>query len=88
MSFETQENNWTDFLSFMENRCSRVEFENWIAPIKYMAGSEPITLQVPNIFVQEYLLDNYKEALSSFFPKDKKGEPLISFLIKEGKISQ
>ena len=84
MTLETKDDTWSDFLSFMENRCSRAEFENWIAPIKYVGNSDPITLQVPNVFVQEYLLDNYKEALTSFFPKDKKGEPLISFLIKEG----
>lgn len=84
MSLETKEDTWSDFLSFMENRCSRAEFENWIAPIKYVNDSDPITLQVPNVFVQEYLLDNYKDALTSFFPKDKKGKPLISFLIKEG----
>ena len=84
MSLETKEDTWSDFLSFMENRCSKAEFENWIAPIEYVGNSDPITLQVPNVFVQEYLLDNYKEALTSFFPKDKKGHPLISFLIKEG----
>lgn len=83
MSLETKEGTWSDFLSFMENRCSRAEYENWIAPIECVGSSNPITLQVPNVFVQEYLLDNYKEALTSFFSKDKKGEPLISFLIKE-----
>lgn len=84
MSLETKEDTWADFLSFMENRCSRTEFANWIAPIKCVDDSDSLTLEVPNIFVQEYLLENYKEALSSFFPTDKKGEPLISFLIKEG----
>lgn len=84
MSLDTKEDTWSDFLSFMENRCSRAEFENWIAPIKYVSNSDPITLQVPNVFVQEYLLDNYEAALTSFFPQDKKGKPLISFLIKEG----
>ncbi|MCP5505280.1 MAG: chromosomal replication initiator protein DnaA [Chlamydiales bacterium] len=84
MSLETKEDTWSDFLSFMENRCSRAEFENWIAPIKCVEGSDELKLEVPNVFVQEYLLENYKEALSSFFPTDKKGEPLISFLIREG----
>lgn len=84
MSLETKEDTWTDFLSFMKRLCSKAEFANWIAPIEYMGNSDPITLQVPNVFVQEYLLDNYKEALTSFFPIDKKGEPLISFLIKAG----
>lgn len=84
MSLGTQKDLWSDFLSFMQQRCSRVEFENWIAPIVWIQDSDPITLQVPNVFVQQYLLDNYQEALTSFFPKDKKGNPLISFLIKEG----
>lgn len=84
MSLETKEDTWSDFLSFMENRCSRTEFENWIAPIKRVEGSDELKLEVPNVFVQEYLLENYKEALSSFFPTDRKGEPLISFLIREG----
>ncbi|MBF5059306.1 Chromosomal replication initiator protein DnaA 1 [Candidatus Neptunochlamydia vexilliferae] len=83
MSAQIAEDVWSNFVSFMENRCSRAEFENWIAPIEYVDGSDPVTLQVPNVFVQQYLLDNYKETLNNFFPKDKKGEPLISFLIKE-----
>ncbi len=83
MSLETVESPWSDFLSFMETNCSKAEFANWIAPIECVGDSVPITLQVPNVFVQEYLLENYKEALGSFFTKDKKGEPLISFLIKE-----
>ena len=69
----------------MQNRCSRAEFENWIAPIECIPNNEEMTLQVPNVFVQQYLLDNYEEALASFFPTDKKGKPLISFLVKEGK---
>ncbi|NGX50891.1 MAG: Chromosomal replication initiator protein DnaA [Chlamydiae bacterium] len=81
---ETKETLWSEFLSFMQNRCTRTEYENWIAPIQCIEESDSITLQVPNIFVQEYLLDNYHEALTSFFPKDKKGQPLITFLIKEG----
>jgi len=84
MTLETKEDTWSEFLSFMQNRCSRAEFENWIAPIKCVEESDPITLQVPNVFVQQYLLDNYEETLASFFPKDSKGKPLISFLIKEG----
>ncbi|NRA89729.1 MAG: chromosomal replication initiator protein DnaA [Simkaniaceae bacterium] len=84
MTVDTKEDTWSEFLSFMQNRCTRAEFENWIAPIKCIENSDPVTLQVPNVFVQQYLLDNYEEALSSFFPKDNKGKPLISFLIKEG----
>ncbi|MCB1115227.1 MAG: chromosomal replication initiator protein DnaA [Chlamydiia bacterium] len=88
MSLDTKEATWSDFLSFMENRCTRAEFKNWIAPIACVDETEELTLEVPNVFVQQYLLDNYSEALASFFPKNKKGEPLINFLIKEGEKKQ
>ena len=84
MPLEIQEEPWSEFISFMQNRCTRAEFENWIAPVSCVQTSDPITLEVPNVFVQQYLLDNYQEALASFFPKDAKGKPLITFRIKEG----
>lgn len=83
MTLETKKDAWSDFLSFMQNRCSRAEYENWIAPIQCIENSPAITLQVPNVFVQQYLLDNYNEALTSFFPTDKKGQPILNFLVKE-----
>jgi len=76
---------WSNFLAFMRDQCSRAEYENWIAPIRYVEGHDPIALQVPNVFVQGYLLENYYEALTSFFPRDKKGKPLITFLVEESK---
>lgn len=77
-------NGWEQFLDFLENRCSSVEFENWIAPIRLIeAAQEEITLEVPNIFVQEYLLDNFKELLANFLPLRRTGDPAIRFLIAE-----
>lgn len=83
MEENTKKDAWLDFRSFMQNQCSRVEYENWIAPIQCIKTDHPTTLQVPNVFVQEYLLENYREVLTSFFPKDKNGHPSITFLIKE-----
>ncbi|MCB1084717.1 MAG: chromosomal replication initiator protein DnaA [Chlamydiia bacterium] len=82
MALELAEDVWTDFLSFMEHRCSKVEYKNWIAPI-FCLNTDPLTLQVPNVFVQQYLIENYAEALASFFPVDKKGTPVIQFVVKE-----
>lgn len=79
-----RQNGWMQFLEFMKKRCSPTEFQNWIAPIKFTkATNEEISLEVPNIFVKEYLLDNYKKELSSFFPLNEKGEIAISFVIAE-----
>lgn len=70
------ENTWDQFLALMQKRCNSSEFENWIAPIKVLdCTEEQITLEVPNIFVQEYLLDNYKKDLTDLVP------PKIVFVV-------
>ncbi|MBI3211106.1 MAG: chromosomal replication initiator protein DnaA [Simkania negevensis] len=86
MDIKENETVWTQFLAFLQKRCSAVEYANWIEPIQLLSiSNEHLCLEVPNIFVQEYLLDNYKEALLSFFPTSSKEGPKISFEIKEGK---
>ena len=73
---------WTLFLNFIEERCSSTEFENWISPIKVVESTvNKITLEVPNIFVQQYLLDNYKKDLAQFVPTLASGEPAVEFVI-------
>lgn len=75
-------NGWVQFVDFIQNRCSGAEFENWIAPIQLLhVSTDEITLQVPNIFVQEYLLENFKETLAHFLPLRHTGEPAICFQI-------
>lgn len=75
---------WDQFLEFVKKRCSLTAFENWIAPIKVVdCSSEKLILEVPNIFVKAYLLDNYKKDLLAFVPVRLDGEPAIEFVIKE-----
>ncbi len=77
---------WSQFLQYIEERCSSAEFENWLAPVRVLdASAEEITLEVPNIFVREYLLDNYKRDLIAFLPTRISGEPAIVFKIAEAK---
>ena len=77
---------WDLFLEFIEERCSSTEFENWISPIKVLESSvDKLKLEVPNIFVQQYLLDNYKKDLVQFIPTLPSGEPSIEFVIAEVK---
>ncbi len=80
-----KKNNWHEFLEFMQKRMNATEFENWLAPIHVLQITpDEVVLEVPNIFVREYLLENYKEALLNFFPACK-GEPCIDFIVKEEK---
>ena len=73
---------WTQFLQFVKTRCSLTAFGNWLAPIRVIKSTpEEITLEVPNIFVQEYLLSNYKQDLCAFLPVNALGEPAIRFVL-------
>lgn len=79
-------NGWIQFIEFIESRCSAVEFQNWIAPIRLIeASSEKILLEVPNVYVQDYLLDNFKEVLCNFLPLLPSGEPAIQFFTATSK---
>lgn len=74
---------WTQFLESVRMRCSKTAFENWISPIVVVESTEEsITLEIPNVFVREYLLTNYRQELCAFLPLGPEGEPCIHFLIK------
>lgn len=76
---------WTQFLGHIQQKCSATEYKNWIAPIKILnKANDEIVLEVPNIFVQQYLLDNYKEDLFVFFPKE---ELPIKFMIAKNQVA-
>lgn len=81
---------WSTFLEFAEEKCSATEYENWLAPIKVVeVTAEQIVLSVPNIFVKEYLLSNFKKDLAAFLPLLPSGELAIRFVIEEpGKSAQ
>lgn len=73
---------WTQFLQFVKTRCSATAFGNWFSSISVVeATTEEIVLEVPNIFVKEYLLTNYKKDLCAFLPVDIQGEPAVKFII-------
>lgn len=84
MQTNTHQEIWAAFLARLEECCSATEFQNWIAPIKVSEQSaEELVLEVPNIFVQEYLLENYKKDLAAFIPLKANGEIALRFLIVE-----
>ncbi len=79
---ETCDDVWTLFLDFVKTRCSATAFGNWLSPIKVLECTpEKIVLEIPNIFVKEYLLSNYKTELCSFLPIGADGEPAVTFVI-------
>ena len=73
---------WTQFLEYAKTKCSTTAFSNWLSPIEVLEVKDHgIILQIPNIFVKEYLLSNYKKELCAFLPTTVSGEPAIEFVI-------
>ncbi len=85
MQEKSMQSLWSEFLQFMKTRCTPVEYANWITPIQIDSSSEMPTLIVQNVFMREYLLDNYKDELIQFFGADCKGHPKIFFCVQEPK---
>lgn len=84
MLTKTPQEAWAQFLAHIEQKCSISEFENWFAPIRVKEnGQEELCLEVPNLFVQEYLIDNYKKDLSLFLPSKNSGDLALTFVIAE-----
>ncbi|MBS0648616.1 MAG: chromosomal replication initiator protein DnaA [Verrucomicrobia bacterium] len=84
MLTKNQADIWSDFLAYIEERCSAAEFQNWIAPIQVAdSATDELVLLVPNIFVQEYLLQNYKKDLAGFIPLKTNGDLALKFVIAE-----
>lgn len=88
MLTKTPKQSWEEFVDCIQDFCSATEFHNWIAPITVSPEStESLILEVPNIFVQEYLLSNYDKQLRNFLPIDAKGKLLVEFRLAKGEKS-
>jgi len=73
---------WSDFIAFVKGKMTPAAYGNWLAPIVFIEGTdEEIHLEIPNIFVKEYLLSNFKQDLISFLPVLDDGTPAIKFTI-------
>ncbi len=84
MLLQDAQSMWSQFLEYTKKRCSPTAYENWLVPIRVLESTgDELVLEVPNIFVQEYLLDNYGEDLRAFVPVRGSGEPAIQFVVQE-----
>ena len=83
MLLATHQESWSQFLDAIQSRTTKAAFGNWLSPIRVLETeeSEALVLEVPNIFVKEYLLSHYKKELIAFVPVDSRGEPMIEFVV-------
>lgn len=84
MTLSVQSQVWAQFLEVAKKRTSTTAFMNWLSPIEVLEETqESISLLIPNIFVKEYILSNFKEDLLTFVPRDEDGEPNIRFIVQK-----
>lgn len=75
---------WVQFLEYAKSQTSLSAYHNWLSPIEVISWSEKLlTLRVPNIFVKEYLLSNFKKDLLTYLPALPSGEPAVEFIIQK-----
>lgn len=73
---------WDQFLLFAKKHCSATAYRNWLEPIRVLESSdERVVLEIPNVFVKEYLLSNYKKDLQAFLPINSDNELSIMWMI-------
>jgi chromosomal replication initiator protein len=57
---------WATALGEIKERVGRQNFETWIKPVRFLAGSRnEITLEVPNKFFRDWLTENYLHQIES-----------------------
>ena len=82
MSSQASPDPWNQFLLFAKQHCSVTAFGNWLEPIRVLESSdEKVILEIPNVFVKEYLLSNYQKDLHAFLPVNKDGELALEFVM-------
>jgi chromosomal replication initiator protein len=73
---------WIQFLELLQKKSSPAEYQNWLSLIRFVSSSETtLTLEVPNIFVKEYFIDNYKDELLAFLPATVDRDEALEFVI-------
>lgn len=80
-TFDVKET-WGQFLQFVKKKCSPATFGNWFSPIRLLDSTpDEVVLEVPNVFVQDYLMENFRSDLLAFLPANASGDPAIRFVI-------
>ena len=83
MTTQALQEGWLELMDFLKAKCSPTEFQNWLSLIQLIEIREQkLILEVPNVFVQEYFLENYKSDLMTFLPMYK-GKLPLEFVIMD-----
>lgn len=83
MTTQTLQEGWFELIEFLKVKCSPTEFQNWLSLIQLIeVRDQKLILEVPNVFVQEYFLENYKSDLMTFLPMYK-GKLPLEFVIMD-----
>ena len=56
---------WMQFLHHAKSKCSQIAFQNWLKPIKAKDNEDRLILQIPNVYVKEYLYNHFGTELKT-----------------------
>ncbi|MFC1807862.1 chromosomal replication initiator protein DnaA [Candidatus Omnitrophota bacterium] len=73
---------WTQLLANIKTQVSPQSFETWFAPTKQVGDSDSsITIEVPNKFFKDWLLEHYKEHILRATQELNKGAFTVQFQV-------
>ncbi len=72
---------WLKCLNRFKNNLSKNEYVMWILPLQVLINKNSINLYAPNIFVLNYVRDNYLKYIYKYFSDLCINLPLINFYI-------
>ncbi len=74
-------NLWLKCLNKFKNNLSKYEFSMWILPLQVVADNNSLNIYAPNIFVINYVKNNYLNNILKYFSFFCKNLPLINFYV-------
>ncbi|NGX31644.1 MAG: Chromosomal replication initiator protein DnaA [Chlamydiae bacterium] len=60
---------WMHFLHHVKTKCSSIAYQNWLKPIKVKTDTQKLILQIPNVYVKEYLYSHFQDDLYTLIEK-------------------
>lgn len=78
---------WPLLLARLKKQLSQQSYDTWFAPTRQVAASDnSVTVEVPNGFFKDWLVEHYKEHISRAADELKKGRFDVQFLVGERSI--
>ena len=73
---------WSEVLSVLKKDITAQSFETWLKPSKALEiTDEVLTIEVPNKFFREWLLDHYYDVITNIIDNISKKKLRVDFVV-------